>query len=511
MNQRAFVLLAAILLGAPIPGHGQEPGKGADGKNAWPGWSLFGGSPARNMVNLVDKNVPTEWNVEDGKFQNVKWAVKLGSKSFSGPVVAGGKIFVGTNNAYPRDAKDLAKIKANPRDAVKIKNQTVLMCFNEADGKFLWQAVHPIPPINIFDDVRSLGLLSTPAVDGTKVYYVTTSAEVICADAAMGRPLWRYDMMKELNVQPFHCCNCSPLVVGDKVFLVTGNGVDNTGKIPSPKAPSFIALDKDKGTLVWQSNLPGDKIIEGQWSNPVYAEVEGKGQVIFPGGDSWLYALEPTTGNLIWKFNCVPHRPAQGISNYMIATPVVHENKLYIGLGVYPDHPHLTRFSHFLCVDVTKKGDVSPIDLDAKNPKNKDSALVWAFGGPINPRPAKGRLVYFGSTISTAAVHDGLAWIAEERGYLHCLDAKTGQRHWEHDLLADIWGSPFWVEGKIYLGSGDGEMVIFEHGKNKKELAKVSMEERIDGTPVVANGVLYVMTKSRLYAIAKGGTATAPK
>jgi outer membrane protein assembly factor BamB len=467
---------------------------------------MFGGTPARNMVNPFDKGIPTDWSVEDGKFNNVKWAVKLGNKAYGGPVIAGGRVYVGTNNNVPRDP------------AVKDKKKAVLMCFSEADGSFLWQAMHDIPADEIFSDIRmgALGLLSSPAVDGDRVYYVVPGGEVIAADAKTGKDVWRYDMRKELKVHPFHCCNCSPLVVGSRVFLVTSNGTDGEGKVPAPKAPSFIALDKNKGTLLWQSNLPGDGIIEGQWSNPTYAEVNGKGQVIFPGGDCWLYSLDPEDGKLIWKFNCDPQRPKgdngeRPFSNYIVATPVVYDSKVHIALGVYPEHAQTQRFSYVVCVDVTKKGDVSAVDLNVKNPKNKDSALVWAFGGPINPKPAKGRAVYFGSTISTCAVQDGLVYITEERGFLHCLDAKTGKREWDHDFLASIWGSPYWVDGKIYFGTEDGEVLIFAHGKQKAELGKISMEETVQSTPVVANGVLYVMTRSRLYAIAKGGTAKEAK
>ena len=76
--------------------------------------------------------------------------------------------------------------------------------------------------------------------------------------------------------------------------------------IPSPFAPSFIAINKDTGELVWESDLPGENILHGQWSNPAYAEVDGVPQVILPGGDGWVYSLEPETGKLIWKFDCNP-------------------------------------------------------------------------------------------------------------------------------------------------------------------------------------------------------------
>src|SRR5438270_6859122 len=65
--------------------------------------AMFGGDVHRNAVNTVDKNVPTTWSVKPGAQRNVRWSTKLGNKSYGGPVVAGGKVFVGTNNEAPRD------------------------------------------------------------------------------------------------------------------------------------------------------------------------------------------------------------------------------------------------------------------------------------------------------------------------------------------------------------------------------------------------------------------------
>jgi outer membrane protein assembly factor BamB len=70
-------------------------------------------------------------------------------------------------------------------------------------------------------------------------------------------------------------------------------------------------------------------------------------------------------------------------------------------------------------------------------------------------------------------------------------------------MNAATWSSPYWVDGKIYMGNDDGKVLIFQHGKEKKLLAEVEMEGKIRATPVAANGVLYVMTENKLYAIAK--------
>ena len=457
-------------------------------------WPLFGGTLLRNMANPVDKNIPIDWAVEEGKQKNIKWQTVLGSKCYGGPVVADGKVFVGTNNGNSRDPKITGQ-------------RAVVMAFSEADGKFLWQIVHDYPADELFHEAIPVGLCSTPAVDGKRVYYVTPACEVICANTADGKIDWRCDMMKELKVVPYHCSNCSPLVAGDLVLVVTGNGVNNDGKVASPKAPSFVAFNKTSGKIAWQSDLPSATTIEGQWSNPTVAKVNGKNLAIFPGGDAYLYGLELESGKLVWKFNCQPQRAAKdderATPNYMIATPVVHDNKAYIGLGVYPEHPSGPPFSHLLCVDITKAGDVSPKSLDHKDAKNNGSALVWSYGGKFDPVPKKGRRVIFGRTISTCAIHDGLVYIAEEQGYLHCLDAKTGQKYWDYDFKAGIWGSAYYVDGKVYIGTEDGEIVIFKAGKKQDVSAKIDMGETVASTPVVARGVLYVATKSKLYAIAE--------
>jgi outer membrane protein assembly factor BamB len=476
---------------------------GRSGSNPLAAWPMFGGSLSRNMVNAADKNMPTEWVVEKDKQKNIKWVAQLGDKSHGGPVIANGKVYIGTNNKFPRDPK-IKGLKA------------VLMCFAEADGKFLWQAVHDYPADELFKDGQFEGLCSAPAVDGKRLYYVTPACELICADADTGKGVWQLDMMKDLKVVPYHLGNCSPLVAGDLVFVVTSNGINDDGNVASPKAPSFIAVNKENGKVAWQNNLPGERIIEGQWSNPAYGIINGKPQVVFPGGDNYLYSFEPATGKMIWKCNLYPNPPKAKDGDrkitppYAIATPVIYDNKVYLGLGLYPEHASICKFSYFLCIDMTKTGDVSPVSLDAKAPQNKNSALVWAFGGPADPKLKRERAIYFGKTMSTAAIHDGLVYVAEDAGYLHCLDAKTGKEYWDHDLLAGIWGSPLWVDNKVYIGTENAEIAIFAHGKEKKLLAgggaegsQVEMGAMVHGTPVAVNGTLYVATPKKLYAIRK--------
>src|ERR1019366_1687535 len=241
MNHKYRYILAAGLSILFVAGYSWSQSV-VGGKTIAP---MFGGTPARNMANIIDKDIPIAWSVEEGKHKNVKWFAELGSITYSGPVVADGKVFVGTNNAHPRDPK------------MKEKDKAVLMAFNEADGKFLWQLVHEMSEASSY---RDFGLVSTPMIEGKRIHYITPGCIVVCADTD-GKIQWTYDMMKELKVYPHHCAGSSPLVVGDLVMIVTGNGVNEEGKLMSPKAPSFIAFNKNTGKIVWQSNLPGENII----------------------------------------------------------------------------------------------------------------------------------------------------------------------------------------------------------------------------------------------------------
>jgi len=485
-------------------------------------WPMFGGRPERNMVNTVERNLPAEWDIRTGK--NVKWSAKLGSQAYGNPVVLGGRIFLGTNNGglyNPRDARKPTR----PGEPPVPEDKGILLCLREADGKFLWQAVHDKLPSGRVNDWPEQGICSSPCVEGNRVYYVSNRCELVCADAegfADGNQgaqdekykdatdadfIWRLDMMEELGVFPHNLAVCSPLVVGDIVFVVTGNGHDESHEnIPAPQAPSFLAVDKHTGKVLWESNLPGERILHGQWSNPAYAEINGQPQVIFPGGDGWLYAFEPKSGKLLWKFDCNPKNSkyilgGRGTKNEIIATPVVYEGRVYIQVGQDPEHGE--GVGHLWCIDPSKARpdhvDLTPVNdnFDPKAPENKNSGLVWHVGG----QSKDGKLLWRRG-LSTCAVHDGLCYVANLSGFVACFDARTGEKYWEHDTLAAIWGSPYWVDGKVYIGTDSGEVYVFQHGKDKKLLAKNDMEAPVLSTPIAVNGVLYVMTNSRLYAIA---------
>lgn len=446
----------------------------------------------------------------------VKWVARLGSLSYGTPVVAGGKVFVGTNNESPRDKKFEG-------------DYSVVMCFEEATGRFLWQLAVPKLGAGKVSDWEYLGICSSPAVEGNRLYLVTNRCEVVCLDtegmangndgpfqdearycAGPDKPpvqigprdgdiIWRFDMSEELGVFPHNVTSCSPLVLGDLVYTATSNGVDwSHVNLPAPKAPALIAVNKKTGELAGEEGSSiGRNTLHSNWSSPAFGKVGSKDILIYGAGDGFCYGFEPVPvkdadglGILkeIWRFDCNPphYRMKDGKPikyathdgpSEVIATPVFHKGRVYVAIGQDPEHGEgLGRLS---CIDAGQTGDVTT------------SGKVWTYD-KIN------------RSISTASIVDDLLFVADYAGVVHCLDAETGKVHWTHNTGSHIWGSTLAADGKVYVGNEAGDLTILAVGKEKKVINTVNLGGPVYSTPVAANGVLYVATQSQLYAIQAG-------
>ena len=446
-------------------------------------WPMWGANGSRNMVS-AETGIPRTWDIRTK--EKIKWVAEIGSQSYGNPVIADGKVFLGTNNELLRDPEQGG-------------DRGVVMVFRESDGEFLWQMTHEKLAAGRVNDWPEQGVCSSPAVVDGHVYYVSNRAEVLALDAEGfrdgendgpvddekhtsefdGDVIWSVDMYDEMGVFPHNMAATSPLVVGDMLFVNTSNGVDESHiNIPSPRAPSFLALNRHTGEILWEDNSPGRNILHGQWSSPAYGEAGGKMQVIFAGGDGWLYSFVPETGDLIWKFDTNPKasewKQGRGDRNNLIATPVILDGIVYIAVGQDPEHGE--GVGHLWAINASGEGDVT------------ESHVVWHHP--------------FRRTISTVAIHDGIVYVPNFSGFFHALDRETGKLIWEYDMLAAVWGSPYVVDGKVMLGDEDGDLTVLKTGREMEVLAEIGFGNVIYSTPVAANGTLYVMTRSHLYAIA---------
>ncbi len=430
---------------------------GDPGTNDWPMW---GGTADRNMVSS-QKGIATSWDA--GKKTNIKWVATLGSQAYGNPVVANGVILVGTNNEGVKDPK----IKGD---------KGVLMAFRESDGQFLYQVVSDKLPAGRVNDWPYQGVASSPLIEGELAYYVNNRAELVCFQVKDGKIVWKFDMMDEVGSQPHNLANSSPVVWGDLIYVSTSNGQDESHvNIPSPKAPSIIALNKKTGKLAWEASLVGEKILHGQWSSPAVGKIGDVVQTVSAEGDGWVRGYEAATGKKLWEFDTNPAGTVwPKTRNELIATPIIHNNRVYIANGQDPEHGE--GVGHLYAIDATKRGDLT------------QAGRLWHFDK-------------IRRSISTGALYNGILFYADFSGFVHAIDPDTGKEHWVHDMLAAIWGSPMVIDGKIYIGDEDGDVTILEASKTKKQIAEMNMGSSVYCTPVAANGVLYVVNRNQLFAI----------
>jgi outer membrane protein assembly factor BamB len=510
----------------------------------------WGGSSSRNNV-LRPGPLPTQWQVgqidpasgawEPKGAKNIRWVARLGSQTYGAPVVAAGKVFCGTNNGAGYLARYPASVDLG-----------CLLAFDARTGRFLWQLSREKLPTGQAHDWPEVGICSSALVEGDRLWIVTNRGEVVCLDTEgfldgqndgpyQEEPVqteheadivWLLDMMRQVGSRQHNMASCSVTAAGPLLFVCTGNGVDESHQsVPAPEAPSFLALDKNTGKLVWADNSPGANILHGQWGSPAVGILGGVAQVIFPGGDGWLYSFlasaeqEKGRPRLLWKFDCNPKQSrwrsdGRGDRNELVATPVLWENRVFIATG---QDPQLGEGPGILwCIDPTRRGDVSPevvVDrqgrpvppsrLQAADPAagqlvqpNPNSALVWKYTGQdLN---GDGRLDFeetFHRTIAMPVIADGLLIIGDFAGLVHCLDARSGKLLWTHDMMASIWASPLVADGKVYIADEDGDVVVFALAREKKILAENQMPQPVYGTPTADDGILYIATRTHLIAI----------
>jgi outer membrane protein assembly factor BamB len=541
----------------PIAANQSSPPSTSDASNKLRGgsegdWPQLGGTSLRNNTP-VGTRIPTHWNKETGK--NIKWKVDLGTTTRGTPVVANGKLFIGTNNGA-------GYLKRFPKDV----DLGCLLCFDEQSGDFLWQHSSPKLKTGNPHDYGEQGICSAPLLEGDRAWFVSSRGCVICLDIEGFRDkendgpyrhedavaadeadvVWQFDMMKELGVLQHNMCNCSVTSAGNLLLVTTSNGIDKThDHVPAPDAPSFLALERHTGKVLWKDNSPGANILHGQWSSPAFAVLGGVPQAIFAGGDGWLYSFHLGGGKcgaakLLWRFDCNPklavwRNSGYGDRNNVIATPVVYKNRVFVAVGQAPTHSEGP--GRLWCIDPTRHLDGADVSLELvldrngnQVPHRRLQAVDREAGETVSSNPNSADIWCYTScdtngngkteyeetmhrTISNIAAKNDLLIAVDVSGVVHCLDAQTGVPHWTYDLMSEVWGSPLIVEDKVYIGDEEGHVSIFRLTANPGDgmkkapvgraepIAQIQMDAPIYSTPIVANNVLYIATDKQLFAI----------
>lgn len=503
----------------------------------WPQW---GGTNNRNMVS-AERGLPDSFTPDkegaDGQpgsrenVKGVKWVVKVGAFAYGNPTVASGRVFAGT---------DTQTLSADPR--FTSTKGGLVKCFDQAGGELLWQLTIPERltrlPADAHFTQQFLGVCSSPTVEGDRLYVVAEAGDVLCLDvkgqsdgnagpftdeaqymagpnkppvelnAKDGDIIWRFDPIDELGVCPHDVASSSVLIVGDMLYAATSNGVEKSHeRVVAPLAPSLIVLDKRTGRLLATDDEKiGTRQWHTQWGSPSSGTIGDKTLVFFPGADGVCYAFaalaaalaKPVSLRKVWSYDCCPaeykyrdgklipyydgdkrkaNSPNKGDGRYVgpseiIGTPVFCEGRVYVAIGQDPSHGRAKGMLY--CIDASGTGDIT------------STGVLWKYAD-------------IDRSLSTAAVADGLVYVTDIAGRLHCVDAQTGQRVWVYETDEETWGSPLVADGKVYFGTAKS-FFILAAGRESKLLSKVRMTAPVYSTPVAANGVLYIASNRYLWA-----------
>lgn len=480
-----------------------------------------------------EKHLPESFDPATGR--NIKWRAKLGTQTHSTPVIAGGRVYIGTNNEEPRDPKHKG-------------DRGVFFCLDEKTGALLWQLVVPKRDEDAFMDWPRMGMSSDATVEGDRIYLVDNRGTVLCLDAkgmangndgpfideaaymtppANDKPrqqigaethpetlrppldgklvqpglldadiIWKFDLAAEAGIWPHDAAHSSILIRGDHLYLNTGNGVDNTHKrIRAPDAPSLVLLDKKTGRwLARDDEHMATNVFHNTWASPSMGRVKGRDLIFFCGGNGVVYGFEPlqtkpATGGpvalkKVFEFDFDPTAPKtevhkfssnrqQGPSN-LYGMPVFQNGRLFVAGG--GDIWWGKNEAWLKCIDATGKGNITT------------NGLIWSY--PLEKH-----------VLSTPTVSDGLVFIADCGRMFHCVDAKNGERQWTHEIKGEVWASPYVADGKVYIGTRSGDFYVFAVGRKKKLLSELALGNPISATTTAANGVLYIATMTELFAV----------
>ena len=337
----------------------------------------------------------------------LRWKSSIGG-GYAGPAVSAGKVYV--------TDRQLANGASNPSDPFQrgvIAGSERVLCFNEADGKLLWQYVYDCPYTISYPS----GPRTTPLIHSGKVYTLGSEGNLICLDAKSGKVIWQRDFKKDFAIPtPMWGFAGNPLIDGQKLICLVGGDKS-----------TVVAFDKDSGKEIWRaltSKEPG-------YSSPVIIQAAGKRQLILWNPES-ANSLDPETGKLNWS------EPVQSRAGMSIATP----RKL----------DDLLLFTSFYNGSLMMRLD-----------KDKPGATsIWRTA-----KASEKDTTQLNSVMSTPFLEPGYIYGVCSYGQLRCLNASTGERVWETFKATTQgepvrWANAFIVKNgnRFFLFNEKGDLII---------------------------------------------------
>jgi outer membrane protein assembly factor BamB len=370
---------------------------------------------------------------------NINWKVALPGSGHSSPVLWGERVFLTSTG--------------DKAGGISVH------CLDATGGRVLWTREFALSPfarhqLNSFAS-------STPTVDAKRVYVVWNEPEhyTLTALDHDGKRIWQRDFGPFVSQ---HGCGTSPIVYRDKIILL--NEQDDAKFVKESArsgASSIVAVDALTGKTLWQTPRRSAVVT---YSTPcVYQPRNGTPALIFNSQGNGISALDPDSGKVLWAFE-------EAFDKRSVSSPLIVGDIIVGSCGSGGG-------GHF--VTAIKAGDATA---------GRKTELAW-------------QLKKSAPYVPTGIAMGNRLWFWSDGGIVSCVEASTGAIRYQERVGGNYFGSPVWVDGRVFCVSTAGELVVLEAGDKFNVLHRYPLDELCHSTPAVALGRMFIRTEKHLFSL----------
>lgn len=419
-------------------------------------WTGFRGNNASGVADGF--KTATTWDIT--KSTNVIWKASIPGLSHASPVIWGNKVFMLTAISENEKLTYVPKDRSIKTVTENNKHTWRVYCLDKKTGKILWQQDAHTGVPKSKRHVKATQANSTPVTNGKVLIALFGSEGMYCYDLN-GKLLWKKDLgdlgtgyYGQPDVEWGYAS--SPVIYKNLVFV----------QVDGHKQSFIAAYDLKDGKEVWKTER---KEITS-WSTPTIYEGKGRAELI-ANGSNYIRGYDPMTGKELWRFDDDQTQVKQ-------QAPLI-ANDLIIVTGGNPTGRPMYAF---------RPGASGDISLKEGEQKNQHLAWRTEKGSPYTPTPV---------------VYGDYLYVCSDNGVFSAYNVKTGELIYQNRLPTSFSASPVAADGKLYMGSEDGDMYIVKAGPKFELLATNAMGEALMASPAISDGVIYIRSQHNLYAIAE--------
>ena len=422
-------------------------------------WPSFRGPFASGIAE--EQSLPDKWDPKTG--ENILWRTPIPGLAHSSPIVWGDRVFVTTAvSSDPKATFRPGLYGDGDASMDRSQHRWMLYSIDKKTGKIIWERLAYQGEPKEKRHIKSTYANSTPATDG-RIIVTWFGSEGVYAYDFKGNLLWKIDLGR-LDLGAYDVPGVewgpasSPIIWNDLVILQVDTQADSF----------LLALNAATGETVWKT----DRQELPSWGTPTVATTSTGPQLV-TNASNYIRGYDPKTGRELWRLG--------GSSKITAPTPVFSDDLIVVVSGRGPERP-------VFVVRPNARGDITLSDG-----KKSSDAIVWSMTGR-------------GSYMPSPLVYNGTLYILNNNGLFDAYNLKTGTEVYRQrlpDVGSGFSASPVAADGKIYLSSEDGEILVIAAGEKFTQVATNSMGELLMATPALSDGVMYVRSSQSLFAIGR--------